>query len=49
MLEALFYGVHEEAQQRYHAFFSSEIGGITTEPALMMIHMVSLLMSLNAV
>lgn len=30
--------VHDHAAEHYHAFFSSELGGIITEPAMMMIH-----------
>ncbi len=33
--------VHEHADLHYHAFFSSELGGVVTEPALMMVHIVS--------
>ena len=30
--------VHEQARQHYRAFFSSVLGGITTNPALMTVH-----------
>lgn len=34
--------VHQHAKNHYHAFFSTELGGVVTDPAFMMIHMVSL-------
>jgi hypothetical protein len=30
--------VHDQARQHYRAFFSSVLGGITTNPALMTVH-----------
>ena len=38
MLDALYAAVHPMAAKHYHAFFSSELGGIVTDPALMFIH-----------
>lgn len=35
--------VHPHADMHFHAFFSSELGGIVTEPAFMTIHMVGAL------
>eukprot|EP00884_Botryococcus_braunii_P000399 jgi/Botrbrau1/1035/Bobra.0076s0007.1 len=36
-VEALFASTHPAAAMHYHAFFSSELGGIVTEPALMVV------------
>lgn len=30
--------VHDQARQHYRSFFSSVLGGITTNPALMTVH-----------
>ena len=38
MLDALYAAVHPMAAKHYHAFFSTELGGIVTDPALMFIH-----------
>ena len=38
VLDALYAAVHPMAAKHYHAFFSSELGGIVTEPALMFVH-----------
>ena len=38
VLDALYAAVHPNAAKHYHAFFSSELGGIVTDPALMFIH-----------
>lgn len=38
-LTRMFGVVHEHADAHYHSFYSSELGGITTEPALMMVHL----------
>ena len=38
MLDALYAAVHPMAAKHYHAFFSSELGGIVTDPALMVVH-----------
>ena len=40
-LDAMQDSVHEHALQHYHSFFSSELGGVTTEPAFMQIPLVS--------
>jgi 4-amino-4-deoxychorismate lyase len=39
ILERICNTVHHTATSRYKAFYSSELGGIVTEPAFMMIHM----------
>ena len=39
MIDALYAGVHDNAQNNYLAFFSSELGGIVTDPALMVVSM----------
>ena len=39
VIDALYAGVHENAQSNYLAFFSSELGGIVTDPALMVVSM----------
>lgn len=38
VFEALYAAVHPTAALHYKAFFSSELGGITTDPALMFVH-----------
>ena len=38
VLESLYDSVHSRAVQHYHAFYSSELRGIVTDPALMMLH-----------
>jgi len=38
VLDALYAAVHPMAAKHYHAFFSSELGGIVTDPALMFVH-----------
>lgn len=38
VIEALYASVHPTAGVHYHAFFSSELGGIVTDPALMFVH-----------
>ena len=38
VMEALYASVHPTAGVHYHAFFSSELGGIVTDPALMFVH-----------
>lgn len=38
VIEALYASVHPTAGMHYHAFFSSELGGIITDPALMFVH-----------
>lgn len=35
LLEAM---VHDKAREHYRSFFSSVLGGITTNPALMTVH-----------
>ena len=40
-MNRLYAVVHEHAAKHFHAFFSSELGGITTQPALMTVHMAS--------
>ena len=39
VLDALDDSVHDTARQHYHAFFSSELGGIVIDPALMCVHL----------
>ena len=38
VMEALYATVHPVAATHYHAFFSSDLGGIVTDPALMFLH-----------
>lgn len=38
VLESLYDGLNQNAVQHYHAFYSSELRGIVTDPALMMVH-----------
>lgn len=38
VIEALYATVHPTAGTHYHSFFSSELGGIITDPALMFVH-----------
>ena len=38
VLDALYAAVHPMAAKHYHAFFSSELGGIVTDSALMFVH-----------
>ena len=39
MLAALDQSVHDHAHEHFHAFFSSELGGIVIDPALMTVHL----------
>lgn len=39
VMEALYAGVHDNAASNYLAFYSSELGGIVTDPALMVVSM----------
>ena len=39
VLENLYSGVHANAAQHYLSFFSTELGGIVTDPVLMVVHM----------
>ena len=39
VIDALYAGVHSNAQSSYMAFYSSELGGIVTDPALMVVSM----------
>ena len=39
MLQALDNSVHDNARQHFRAFFSSELGGIVIDPALMAVHL----------
>lgn len=39
VIERLYNAKHENSETHYGAFYSSELGGITTDPALMLIHM----------
>lgn len=37
VIDALYAGVHNNASTNYMAFYSSELGGIVTDPALMIV------------
>lgn len=39
VLDSLYNRIHDNATEHYHAFYSSELQGITTDPALMLVHM----------
>ena len=41
VVDNLYAVVYNRAQEHHHAFFSSEFGGVTTDPAFMVVHMVS--------
>ena len=39
VLDSLYNSIHDNAVEHYHAFYSSELQGITTDPGLMLVHM----------
>ena len=39
MLDSLYNRIHDNAIEHYHAFYSSELQGIITDPAFMVVHM----------
>lgn len=39
VLDSLYNRIHLNAAEHYHAFYSSELQGITTDPGLMLVHM----------
>lgn len=39
VLDNLYNGVHDNAAEHYLSFFSTELGGIVTDPGLMVVHM----------
>lgn len=39
VFDSLYNTIHDNAAEHYHAFYSSELQGITTDPGLMLVHM----------